>query len=417
MARNQTDYKNLGHSLIENHLKTVADKKMPKIRVSKSRLNKITDFITTTLSPWLGYYLKNRFGRKADYPVYQAPHDGIYHFPSEEETVIAIAGDWATDTRESHEVAHKMGKHYPHYTIHMGDVYFVGDGEEIRRNFLDPGNPWVKGSHGSFALLGNHEMYARGISYFKDLLPSLGIQNSSGHFEGQQASFFCLENEYWRVLGLDTGYHSIGVIPILEMLNMFTPNARLHDKAVQWLHDIIQPGNPDDHRGLIILTHHPCVTAFLNQIEFKKPAEQLSNLLPKEKSVVWLCGHEHKFAMYSKMKVADKLNAHVRCIGNGGMPVELHTRGFKPDIYKKSYDHLFMLDNREDESNQNKFGFNGYTLLKFRDRNLFIEYYDKNNLLLTEQWTNGEGILSGTIVYHHKDLKLVGTKNWDDATK
>jgi len=36
-----------------------------------------------------------------------------------------------------------------------------------------------------------------------------------GKAEGQHASYFCLENEHWRIIALDTGYRSIG-IPVLE---------------------------------------------------------------------------------------------------------------------------------------------------------------------------------------------------------
>jgi hypothetical protein len=414
MTRNQNQYKNLGHSLIENHLKRAIEKKMP-YKDNASKVNKITDFITTTLNPWLGYYLKNRFGSKAPYLTYSEFNSGIHHFSSNKECVIAIAGDWATDTNESREIAHSMAKHRPDYTIHMGDTYFVGDPAEIKANFLNNDNPWVKGSKGSFALLGNHEMYARGISYFNDLLPSLGTKNSAGKYEGQHASFFCLENDYWRILGLDTGYHSIGMFPVLEMLRMFTPNARLHNKAVKWLDEVVKLS--EDKRGLIILTHHPCVTAFKKQIEYLKPASQLSGLLKKETKVLWLCGHEHKFSMYSKKKVANNLWAYVRSVGNGGMPIELNSEAFKPDAGKKSYENLVVFDNRQDKSNTNLFGFNGYTVLKLKANNLFLEYHDKNRRLITEHWTNNQGSLSGTISCDDKELTTLENKALEDVVK
>ena len=57
------------------------------------------------------------------------------------------------------------------------------------------------GSEGAFALNGNHEMYALGYGYFDHILPKLGVRGSP---RGQRASYFCLENDHWRIIALDT---------------------------------------------------------------------------------------------------------------------------------------------------------------------------------------------------------------------
>ena len=108
----------------------------------------------------------------------------------------------------------------PHYSIHLGDVYYVGDPAEVGANFLGIPNPryqfapckWPLGSEGAFALNGNHEMYALGYGYFDHILPKLGVRGSP---HGQRASYFCLENDHWRIIALDTSYNSVGA-PILE---------------------------------------------------------------------------------------------------------------------------------------------------------------------------------------------------------
>lgn len=95
---------------------------------------------------------------------------------------MALAGDWATGTDEAELVAQLIATFAPHYSIHLGDVYYVGGGHEVDENFLGINNPnngydpclWPNGSHGSFALNGNHEMYARGYAYFDRMLPRLG---------------------------------------------------------------------------------------------------------------------------------------------------------------------------------------------------------------------------------------------------
>jgi hypothetical protein len=76
---------------------------------------------------------------------------------------------------------------------------------------------WPIGQKGSFGLNGNHEMYANGVAYFDMFLPRLGLRTGPCGMSGQQTSFFCLENDYWRIIAVDTGYNSTGV-PILAHL-------------------------------------------------------------------------------------------------------------------------------------------------------------------------------------------------------
>jgi len=69
---------------------------------------------------------------------------------------------------------------------------------------------WPIGSCGSFALNANHEMYARGKGYFKYFLPTLGLRKSKNQeCSVQKASFFCLKNEYWLIIGIESGDHSV----------------------------------------------------------------------------------------------------------------------------------------------------------------------------------------------------------------
>jgi hypothetical protein len=170
-----------------------------------------------SLSQWWNFvleYLRHRFGPRHRFLTYK-PGDadtGVYSMPDESQIRIALAGDWATGTDEAVAVAKLIAGFQPHYSIHLGDVYYVGDPAAVGENFLGIQNPenhfqpclWPKGSHGSFALNGNHEMYSLGYSYFSQMLPTLGIV-VGGRPRGQGASFFCLENKYWRIVAVDTG--------------------------------------------------------------------------------------------------------------------------------------------------------------------------------------------------------------------
>src|SRR5215510_258291 len=54
---------------------------------------------------------------------------------------ISLAGDGGTGTDESNEVAQRIKEFNPHYTIHLGDVYYVGDESEVKENCLGVPDP------------------------------------------------------------------------------------------------------------------------------------------------------------------------------------------------------------------------------------------------------------------------------------
>jgi Calcineurin-like phosphoesterase len=352
---------------------------------------------------WITEYLENRIGFRHKFNIYEeaARDNGIYKLGDESviggqadlngEIRMSVAGDWGSGTDEAAEVATMMVSFTPHYTIHLGDVYYVGERDEIEENCLGKAAPqndftpcvWPRGSVGSFALNGNHEMYALGRAYYDVFLPTLGMRSTPGGKPvGQAASFFCLENEFWRVIGLDTGYNSIG-IPILEYL--FTPSCKLRDEERQWLRDQVKP--KADPRGLIILTHHQYCSSF--DQEYPRTAEQLSEFV--ERPVLWLWGHEHRMAVYGKYASEGGIQAYGRCLGHGGMPVDIDPQIKRPERPLVAY------DNRQYPSPEAiTVGYNGFANLTFRGNQVTIEYRDlKNSLLLTENWQVLNGNLTG----------------------
>lgn len=410
-AERQTDqYLDSSRSELVNHYKTEA---------AKEPSHSITDFLTKTIWSWLYHYVKSRFGRTYPYQAYSGGKTGIYALETDRPTSIAIASDWATNTNESVAVAHAMEKHNPDYTIHVGDTYFVGAPPEIYSNFVEDGSPWVRGQLGSFAVLGNHEMYARGDAFFECLLPSLGIRDDEGVYRGQEAGFFCLQNDYWRVLGLDTGYHSIGT-PIIEFLPGCSPKCQFDDIQMAWLRDVVRLGDASDQRGLLILTHHQFITAFGKEEEYEKPAQQLASLVGRSQRVLWLWGHEHKLALYGNTPVTDtQLSVVGRCIGHGGTPVQVKAKQFTLDPGKKGHGSLVAIDKRTQQILKGtELGFNGYVLLTIDNDTLRLDYHDTNNRLLTEEWVadTQAGTLRGTITPTSGDyLSLAPEKNWPDA--
>ncbi len=335
-------------------------------------------------------------------------NDGVFKMTSEpgKEITIALLSDWASNTFESHNIAQLVGEN--DYSIHLGDTYYVGNSKEIADNFNDSfGAPWPYGRLGSFAMLGNHEMYSSGRYYFTQLLPYMGVYK--GEYTNQQeASFFCLENDHWKIIGLDTGYNSLKGFWGIKA----NPNLKLHEWQMNWLRETVLENN--DKKGIILLSHHQCFSAFRDD-DHIEPLKQLAPLLGSDRTVLWFWGHEHRLALYGCNQFPNGSKLFGRCIGTGGMPVEL---GKKPgsltfsDPVNRS---LVIYDERErkviGKNNDIRLGHNGYAVLKLRNNTLAIEYYDDNNnnlqgvqrLILEENWTIdiNTGKLESTAIKDH----------------
>jgi hypothetical protein len=357
---------------------------------------------------WGVHVAKYIGGKKYAFQTYQAPKTGIYSFS--EQAKLSIAGDWGTGTDEAEEVTCQMKAGNPNFTMHLGDVYYVGDGPELEEHCLgkqgsDPKiQPvtWELGSQGSFALNGNHEMYALGTAYFQEFLPKLGpLDPETGKLQGQDASFFCLKNNFWKVIGLDTGYYSTGFSSALSFLSKikfirwfrktswFKPSCKLPDELMSWLASVLAPDADGRRRGVILLSHHQYYSGFDDW--YVTPAEQLKPLIGA-RTVLWYWGHEHRMAVYDHYKSSNGIDAFGRCVGHGGMPV---SRGAKPDI--KDCNCVLYDDRKYPTKEGIDVGYNGYINLIFKGPELCVEYFDLfNTLLLKECWSvNDKGELAG----------------------
>jgi len=387
----------------------------------KSRFHKARDYLKIKIFQWVGHYLKSRFGGKWPFPNYTTfeNDNGIYSLTTSQENAdlnqpvrVSLAGDWASGTEEANVIAKCINHDSPHFTIHLGDIYYVGTKTETKENMLGGKVQWPLGSHGSFALNANHEMYARGKAYFKCLLPALGIRGGNNRkCSGQKASFFCLRNKHWLVIGLDTGYYSVGV-PILEML--FKPSAKLHSKLIEWLCNDLRL--QDDHQhGIILLSHHQYYSQF--ESGYERAAKQLAQLI--DRPVLWFWGHEHRFSIYGVHATKKgKLKVYGRCIGHGGLPIE--DIEDKPEGKRKHKVGLVLYDKRKrTEVAETPVGFNGYANLVFKGRRLTVEYKDNRQLLVTENWeVDDGGVLKGISIeclVEDKDLMLHEGASLNDA--
>lgn len=377
-------YLELGHSEAENHAKTQLELYEKHVQDKSSVTRVISEFFKRNLIGFAWHYLKSRFGKRHPYQAYPRNGDsGIYPLqssvPSRDEISIALLSDWASDTEESDQVAHLTARYAPDYTIHMGDIYFVGTPKEVEENFTAPYSSWYYGASGSLALSGNHEMYSNGNAYFQHLLPAMYAQVGEMR-KTQQAGFFCLENEHWRIIGVDTGYTSVSR-PLLEIIS--PPDCHLRKEQLDWLRDVAKIGDPADKRGLVFVSHHPYISAFRE--EYTKPGEQIREILGESnRPIIWFWGHDHRLVVYNKAVNGKGPEAYGRCLGHGGLPVELKMPDSTTDLEK-----IHLYDRRvRKELSGHLLGYNGFVMLKLMDGKLVAEYRDlEDTCVLEEEWT------------------------------
>jgi len=364
---------------------------------------KLRAFLSSYVWPWVCNYLKTAFhGKYKRYPAYAGTGDsGIYRLASATSggpIKLSLAGDWGTGTEESWQIAQAMGDGEPDYTIHLGDVYYVGDLPEVNENFLGiPGGQytpvqWPTGAVGEFAMIGNHEMYGGGEPYFTRILPTL----RTGTGQRQKASFFALETDHWRIIALDTGYNSVGLpilgsIPGIKKIPFVGANCRIPDEVIDWLRNTVKPRqNP---KPTLLLSHHQYYSAFQEET-FGLPAKQLSEFFT-EQNIVWIWGHEHRLAIYDLYSPDGRIHAYGRCLGHGGMPVE----DAKPANGKVP---LAFWDPRNDYplDDHSTAGWNGYVNVLLDGPKMTLEYLDiKKTSLFVESFA---GSSDGSLAYSYQ---------------
>ncbi len=359
-------------------------------KAAEEKFPALSLFRPGALWQWLKTYSAGVLQARPDFPAPTA--QSIVAMPPSAK--LAIAGDWGTGTDEAATIAAHMKKTDPHYTLHLGDVYYVGSQSYIDENCNNIRQPngfdpveWPHGEMGSFALNGNHEAYAGDGAYFQWIRSDLN----------QPSSCFLLHNDHWCVLGLDTGYNSRG-IPWLGWVaekygwTWLMPSCKIPDPALAWLQAVAQP-YLGSGRGLILLTHHQYFSSFDN--EYPNAARQLAKIPGfAGRTLLWMWGHEHRLAGYDAYG-EQGIRAFGRCLGHGGMPCD---RGIAPLPKRRTRPLRFYDDRSYDPQNEvivstpTLFGVNGYALLTFQGASLTVSYRDITGAeIASESWSASQG--------------------------
>jgi hypothetical protein len=294
---------------------------------------------------------------------------------------IALLADWGGDNPAAHRIAGVVRKQQPLLAIHLGDIYYGGVKTEceaflqlwpFQTNTRYPELGVPPGT--SYALNGNHEMYSGGEAYFNIVLKAFG----------QPQPFFCLENDFWRIIGLDTAYAG----------GRLQPAGPDDPISAQW-NWLIGLLRSRDKKKNILLTHHQPVSA--HHDEFQDSAglrKDVADLLATEGIAAdaifgWFFGHEHRCALYRDTETS--FNA--RLIGNGCIPHEVQTE-------KESDPGCTPVDyfNKRQTAPGSGAAVSMFAKLSFMDPSpeLLIEYVDEDyEVWGSEVWDAQKGRLGG----------------------
>lgn len=235
---------------------------------------------------------------------------------------IALLADWGTGQENARRLLAKVASKKPDIVFHLGDVYYSGTESEVQNYFYAiwrkelglPSVSWgsaltdTRATPATFHLAGNHDMYAGGSPYYTVI-----------RMIGQPASYFCLRNDAWQFIAIDTSLHDAN--PFAEGTSTF-----LEDSEVAWVKDKIETAGG---RKTVLLSHHPLFSAveqFDGAPVNQRLLDQLGDILPE--LTAWLWGHEHALVIYKRFH--DVLG---RCIGHGAFPVAVDfDRPAAPDV-------------------------------------------------------------------------------------
>jgi hypothetical protein len=249
--------------------------------------------------------------------------------------------------------------------VHLGDVYYSGVEDEIRRRVLADGM-WpvtleqARAGAGSWALNGNHDMYGGGWGFFETLLgdPRFAGQRSP---DGRPTSFFRIRTPSWDLVGLDTSWDP-------DVLCKGLTGALTDPQGA-----IVTGWAAESERKLMLFSHHQFVTSYdPGDIGTVIPSK-LDSLVAGKRISAWLWGHEHRCMRFESDEIGIPF---MSCIGHGGIPIPASPAGAKipaPGTWQIPMpgqdDGVFENDGRS----WNKFGF---AIVDFAGPEATIRYRD-----------------------------------------
>jgi len=288
---------------------------------------------------------------KVPYRRWQTLSDSVIEGKLPENAVIGLVADWATGQPEALEVLRQVKQQKPDVAIHLGDIYYAGTATEVDNYFYQPWQNILKPESDnvtSLTLPGNHDLYAGGQPFY-DLLDKLK----------QPASYFCLRNAHWQLLGLDTALND----------RLSGAPTSLDPSELEWLRDKI---TNSENRRTVLLSHHQLFSTNDKFGDEKKSHNsallgQVSSLLPNVD--LWLWGHEHDLVVFEPYLGLNR----GRCIGGSAFPVGKYEMPQVPSNPEVPYNKQVVL------GKAGTFYQHCYAVMRLNGPSAIVDYYEDSD--------------------------------------
>jgi hypothetical protein len=318
---------------------------------------------------------------RGNHPFNRTPAE--YEITSPDARVVLV-GDWGSGLKHAQAVARFMAEEVadalaakrPAHVIHLGDVYYSGVAEEVKRRVLADGM-WpvtvqqAEAGVTSWSLNGNHDIYGGGWGYFETLLGDERFAQQRSR-DGKPTSWFRIRTPAWDLVGLDTSWDP-------EVLSKGLKGVLADPQAAQ----LATWADALGDRRLMLLSHHQFVSSYdLGDIGQVLP-HKLAPLLEHDRIAAWIWGHEHRCMGFEPARGMDGV-VFMRCIGHGGVPIPATTAKTIPPPGVWQIPEAGDLDGtfEEQDGRWNRFGF---AVLDFAGPQLSIRYRDdQGHTKLTE---------------------------------
>jgi hypothetical protein len=239
--------------------------------------------------------------------------------PLKPDATVAIVADWGTGMGDALALMRQVASFRPDVILHLGDIYYSGTVSETGGHFLDVVAQAYQGVGPVppvLTLSGNHDRYSGGQGYYS-ALDRQGLVKTS---------FFCLRNDWWQLLAMDTGLHDWDPFTVASNVTYLEPSeVAWHQDKLENSGQGVDPssGNRTGRRGTILLSHHQLFseTGVGEDPDGARLAVNLPLLDAFSKwfpgVAWWFWGHEHDLKAYQPYAGLQR----GRCVGASAVPV------------------------------------------------------------------------------------------------
>ncbi len=276
-----------------------------------------------------------------------------------DKATVALFSDWGTGYYYSQYIAKHVADMNVMQAIHLGDVYYTGTQQEFSKQFEPILDRYILKRMPFFAMNANHEMDTHGIAYFSHLRRKRQQGGQNGYVEQpQEGSYFCLDNDHYQIIGIDTAYWKNGRC-----------EAGLEtgcDMMRNWLEQRLRQGRAAGKINILLSQNEPY------ELKEQDLLEDLGFILhTPQRSLVdlWFWGDQHYCALYPPTAQTPFIGS---CIGHGGYPYSVKTRDwFSRHHVKPAWGETApRFPQRPDRGN------NGFCLLEAEPGQLRLRYID-----------------------------------------